>query len=146
MFFHSKARPKRISSVRKALSNADSHIHKFRSSLSSQTSRLIKQPMNYSSAAFGLKIIIMIRIIMFIFAFYCIKMSISLRYSVITAPATVLTSPAFSHLERTVTRLTPQNPRTPNPPFSRSIIYNVITARLSALGSCSPPRVASIKF
>lgn len=38
--------------------------------------------MNYSSAASRLKIIIMIRIIMFILPFYCIKTSITRQYSV----------------------------------------------------------------
>ncbi len=47
----------------------------------------------------------------------------------------------------TVTVLIPSgNIRNHNPQFSRSIIYNVITVRLTGHSSCSPPFVASIKF
>lgn len=38
------------------------------------------------------------------------------------------------------------SPRPHNPQFSRSIIYNVITVRLTGHSSCSPPCVASINF
>lgn len=65
---------------------------------------------------------------------------------------TSLRDHSFGHTTVTMTLETPTvlvpfwNSRPHNPQFSRSIIYNVITVRLTGHGSCSPPCVASIKF